>query len=198
LIAVQVGTYNEDELRRIQMGESTEELHDIVSALAKGLLRLVQEANSLSIPQGFGFGLATRNFLYRWGSEIGLPPEYLNPHSSEFRIAGALTFGMGFLRSVSDEHPRTAGAASLGDAYGHTVNLAFRLCAIAARPLPGGDRTPSILVDRRIGGVLSNPPTPPRNGDEPVEILPYRVMKAMKGIEEHWCYEINDNSRRRG
>lgn len=196
LIAVEVGPYDDVELQRIRLGESKARHYAVLSALAHGLLQLVNEAKSVSDQPGHGFGHATRQFLWEWRKEIGLPRGCLSPNSSHFRVAGALTFGMGFLRSASDENPEKAGAASLGDAYGHTVNLAFRLCDVAGRASARG-ASPSILVDRRVGGVLRNRPNRKNliaGSAEPVKILPYQVPRAMKGIEEHWCYEIIENS----
>lgn len=188
LIAVEVGPYDEKVLEEIQSGSRSKPLYDIANALATGLFKLVDEAESISGLER-GFGSSTKWFVKKWGRDIGLSGSCTKAGSLAFRVAGAITFGMGFLRPVSEEAPRNSGAASLGDAYGHTVNLAFRLCNVAGRADPQANRSPLILLDRRVGAVLRMRRR--RRGEPGPKIIPYRVERAMRGIEENWCYAVS-------
>lgn len=165
------------------------EWKSIALHLAAGLVELVKSAKVENKAGTFGY--ETREFIREWGLDIG----YTQPDkkSPEFRVAGSMAMGIGSLavrnKSVT-EAPVGMEDPTHDDAYGHPVNLAFRLCDLAARvPDDGGECSPYILLDRRVARLLLATKNY-ASQIESLELSPFRFPKVLKGIEELWCYGL--------
>ncbi len=171
--------------------------------LTKGLVELVKEAEPKA--GGGEFGILTYEFLKRWSEEIGVDMDWINSKSPRFdatqsRVAGALAMGTGFLsgRAMKDE-AKDKPNLRYADAFGHSVNMAFRLCNAAGRRREerqgGRDVSPFILIDRRVARLLL---AAEKRYDSELEqelrgygLIPYKDPIGLKGIEENWCYALD-------
>lgn len=102
------------------------------------------------------------------------------------------------LETLATSSPVAERSVSYGDAFGDSVNLAFRLCGEAGRNLShgGGKATPYILMDRRFTGLVYHS-LRTLEAEKREEILgggweprPFGRLVSLKGIEESWCYAL--------
>lgn len=190
----------------------------LAKALTDGLTNLVSAAK-----EGGEFRKQLEGFFAIWQDYLALRLE-----ANTFRVAGALALGTGqvsdkedvpkkwksaqFLNKVVKDAPSVLALKS--DAYGHGVNLAFRLCDRAGREdRKGADGAgPYVLLDRRIGQLLIEPVPETENKDGWVRVqwdaelqqpfklrVPDRYALArfpfnepLKGIDEMWCYSFDE------
>ena len=159
--------------------------------LVDGLKDLVRRAK----PQkgaSYTFGEHTYRFISNYGKWLGYSAHFLKDNRCCFRVAGAMAMGIGGLINDSSRDPE-----KWNDAYGHPINLAFRLCDKAGRlEEKGGDHSPLILLDRRTARLLMQ-----ENGGrfQQWKLVPHDHGTELKGIEETWCFglrEKNDARRR--
>lgn len=170
--------------------------------------RLVRYINSRKMAPGNTLASRLEAFLTEFGRELGIPGDSKTgvPKKPSLRLAGAMTLGLGFLFTAKEDAGSSTGgttayAVSPGDAFGHPVNLAFRLCGEAARlhaadtrsrtRFPPGDKetSPNVLFDKHVGHVLLRY----EKLNRPRKVIgvgPYARRLAMKGVEETWCYSL--------
>lgn len=148
-------------------------------------------------------------FLKVWQEYLALR---LEPEA--FRVAGAIALGTGQL--VTDKVPKgwviwdvirnknvdpQSHLELMSDAYGHGVNLAFRICDRAGR----GSKQPYVLLDRRVGQLLIEQ-VKQRKGPwfYRKTCLPgfalnrFRFEEPLKGIDELWCYALEEFTSTKG
>jgi len=182
----------------------------LAEPLTRGVANLVRRAKRHA-----SFRDMLERFFKVWEPYLAMKFE-----STTFRVAGAIAIGTGQILDTEDvpaswtaadflsKIPRASSVLKLkSDAYGHGVNLAFRLCDRAGR-----DKGPYVLLDRRIGqllikGVRKTKKTPwVRLEWEKKPVQPFRILqsfdgysltrfpfdKPLKGIDEQWCYALEE------
>lgn len=186
LVAVAV----EDIRFQLDSGEYNQKWLDIAIGLTEGLCHLIEDAEPTLGAKGFG--AQTTKFLNEWGCKLGFEADFDDKTRSQehnsFRVAGAMTMGVGSL--VGPTQDKSNNWLQYADAYGHPINLAFRLCHEAYRPADTPPYySPSILFDRRIARVLlSHSPDALFDSLKEARIIPYTLPRVLKGIEEAWCF----------
>lgn len=187
----------------------------LAEAMTRGVIKLVTDAAEKTGK----FRRLLKKFVGIWGDLLALRLD-----ETTFRVAGAIALGTG--QVLEEDVPPTWAAARMlepivgklpvlklkSDAYGHGVNLAFRLCDRAGRAKKKGDDEnmgPYVLLDRRIGQLLiyevpeSNKGegvTAPGGGSQRQtfrmrtfdEYSHTRFLfdEPLKGIDELWCYAL--------
>ncbi|MEF8718744.1 MAG: hypothetical protein V5B44_13845 [Candidatus Accumulibacter necessarius] len=152
-------------------------------------------------------GLKTKDFITNHGSLLGYGPDDLRKF---FFLAGACTMGIGNFTTTQDT---VFGCKWLDDdqqraidANGHAVNLAFRLCSNAAKPLDGDssvnttfapspkmNRSPAILLQRELVHFVTSHDSgweKAHNNGGDISFRHYRLQQELKGLECRWCYGI--------
>ncbi len=159
---------------------------------ALNVIRCLAKLVNDSKPRSGKFAAVTARFVKKWGQRIGIDAKAKGFDRTARRVAGAVTIGNGFLYRSRDWQKKRDPPWE--DAYGHPVNLAFRLCDKAGRLTsanPGSDPSPWILLDRRVGRLLLED----ESGKSSRKVLNFRLRPFMerlvlKGIEENWCYAL--------
>lgn len=187
----------------------------LAEPLTSGLINLVRKSKDKG-----QFRDMLEGFFNIWGSYLATRFE-----PTTFRVAGAIAIGTGQIlddedvpegwtaRNFLEEIPGASSVLKLkSDAYGHGVNLAFRLCDRAGR----ADAGPYVLMDRRIGqllidGVRQTNKTPWVKLEWEDELrMPYGLLptfdgyslarfsfdKPLKGIDELWCYGLEEKKKK--
>jgi hypothetical protein len=158
-------------------------------ALANALMSLYEDSKRSRDRASLG-GMTSR-FLRKFGKELGLAKKDYQKRGL-FRVPGALAMGSGTItRAIESVRDNREG--NRGDAYGHPVNVSFRLCDHAGRFNEETEEiSPEVLLDRRVGRLLTSE-KPPVDGwvVEPLD----RV--ALKGMEETWCYALRKKKKTR-
>lgn len=160
---------------------------EISLRLALGLINLIGSAKVRQA--GDTFGIETYKFLKHWGLDIGYSVPSDETDRPDFRVAGSMAMGIGSLANRNTRAQKSSPSEpTYDDAYGHPVNLAFRLCDLAARVNDDSNVvSPYFMLDRRVARLLMSI-------DEYVARLksktltPFRFEKPVKGIEEQWCF----------
>lgn len=162
----------------------------------EGLIRALQALyvdSDLNSKAKNSIGSLTRNFLITHGRLLGISwRECIE--KGEYRIPGALAMGAGTLTPANVRFDRKP-PGNVGDAHGHPVNVAFRLCDKAGRR--DGERdelSPAVLCDRRVGRILET---------LKVKFAGWEARRGfpvpeLKGLEENWCYGFCPTRRKRG
>lgn len=162
---------------------------DITWALLEGLRSLVDDARPKASGDDKTFAGKTYRLIKEHGSELGIALSDYKNTNADLYIAGGIALGTGFFSEkkstikVEEDGEIIAKPLVERDAFGHAANLAFRLCDKAGR-----DKTPSILLDRRVGTLVeSEAGKTKKQGDHDYELRAYRTPLELKGIEENWC-----------
>lgn len=196
LVGVEVAKIRDHDNKVDFSPEDNKTASRIALRLVQGLKDLVIDAELIP---GNKFGGEVYKFLKEWALHLGVEVPKREERKPDFRVAGALAMGMGILEVRNESTaPYEAKAKkeiipTHDDAYGHPVNLAFRLCDASARASKGGGApySPYILLDRRVARSL----LPIEDLETELhgwEIKPFELTKPLKGIEETWFYALSD------
>ena len=186
--------------------EHQNKTYSVIHKSIENLCKLVSNAHSDSYdPETIRF--LTERFIEEYGLKIGMEKEWID-EKGILLIAGAVTLGVGLLWPGSEElkqgssdihgaHPseeRELRPVSYGEALGHNVNLCFRLCNEAGRPISDNEITRSslILMDRRVAYILLEHNQSIREGMFKIRPIDYPLH--VKGIEEIWHYCLEKQS----
>jgi len=162
----------------------------ITWALLQGLRGLVDNAKPKPSADGT-FAGKTYRLIKDHGSALGIALSDYENKNADLYIAGGIALGTGFfsekkIKVKIDEGGKVVTKTLIErDAFGHAANLSFRLCDKAGR-----DKTPSILLDRRVGMLVESKlelKTAKKEEDHDYELRAYRTPLELKGIEENWC-----------
>lgn len=219
LLAIELATNGDPVSRPLQCA--------IAKQLMLGATKLVSAAKAHG-----EFRRLLVGFFKRWQDYIALQLE-----DDTFRVASAVAVGTGQVSDrenvpddwkiaeyVYGEQPknpakeREAQNVSTflkvkGDAYGHGVNLAFRLCDRAGRKKHQikHEFDPYILLDRRVGHLLIDNvpiaktsvviPWHPRSQQlyrmltfPGYSLARFTFREPLKGIDELWCYALEEKA----
>lgn len=153
----------------------------VACSLAKALCELYDDSKLQRTKKG-SFGHLTLSFLEEYGIELGLSAEEYERQGA-FRVPGAMAMGSG---TIKPRKKLLTGDGNRGDAYGHPVNVAFRLCDHAGRFDPDKETiSQPVLLDRRVGRLIASSP----DGLLKKRPLPLDPV-TLKGMEERWCYAL--------